>query len=133
MAGAVFRPTDSATICCLISRGIWRAISRCESRFVMTQKCLAGASGSRRDDGLLNHGLFAVKRQQLFGPPLSAQRPKSGTTPAGEDDRIEIGVRFCHGFRMLFSLVRHILVAGSGTALPGKAAFSNSSVHCGRT
>ena len=31
MAGAVFRPTGSATICCLLSRGIWRAISRCES------------------------------------------------------------------------------------------------------
>src|SRR5579871_5602719 len=48
MAGAVFRPTGSATTLSLLSRGSCCRIAGRRSSLVMIQKFLAGASGSRR-------------------------------------------------------------------------------------
>ena len=40
--------------------------------------------------GLLDHGLLAVKRQQLLGPALPAQRPETSAPAAGENHGMEI-------------------------------------------
>jgi hypothetical protein len=45
---------------------------------------------------LLDHGLFAVEREQLLGSPLSAQRPKPRAPAAGQDHGIEMWM-WLHG------------------------------------
>jgi hypothetical protein len=41
-------------------------------------------------DGLLDHGLLAVERQQLLGTTLPAQGPEACTPAAGENHGMEI-------------------------------------------
>jgi hypothetical protein len=41
-------------------------------------------------DRLLDHGLVAIQRQQLLGPPLTAKRPEAGATASGENYGIEV-------------------------------------------
>ena len=90
IAGAVFRPTGSAMICCFSSRGIWRAISRCRVFVRDDPKTARRSERQQARNRLLDHGLLAVEREQLLGPALAAQRPKTRAPPAGENYRIEI-------------------------------------------
>ena len=48
--------------------------------------------GRKARDGLLNHGLLAIKRKQLLGAALAAQRPKARASPTGEDYGIEVWI-----------------------------------------
>ena len=68
--------------------------------FVGDDPAVTGRSQwQKAGDRLLDHGLLAVKRQQLFGPPLAAQRPEAGAAAAGENHGIEIGSGLLHKFR----------------------------------
>ncbi len=49
---------------------------------------------------LLDHGLFAIEREQLLGALSPAERPEAGAAAAGQNHGIEIGV-FSHGFSQI--------------------------------
>jgi hypothetical protein len=51
---------------------------------------LCRSQWSQTRDRLLNHRLIAVKRQQLFGTLLSAQRPKACAPASGKNHGIEV-------------------------------------------
>jgi hypothetical protein len=51
--------------------------------------------------GLLDHGLLAVKREQLLGAFFSAERPEARSPAAGKNDRIEIS------WHQIFSGIRY--------------------------
>ncbi len=92
IAGAVFRPTGSATICRLSSLGSWRAMAERRSSFVITQKSLPRCQWQQPAHGLLDHGLFTVEGQQLLGAPLAAQWPEARSPSAGEYHGIEMRI-----------------------------------------
>ena len=58
----------------------------------MTQKRARGSQRQQPRNGLLDHGLLAVEREQLLGPTLPAQRPEAGAAAAGQNHGIEIGL-----------------------------------------
>ena len=47
-------------------------------------------------DGLLDHRLFAVEREQLLGTTLSTERPKPGAAASSENHGIEIGIEWLY-------------------------------------
>jgi hypothetical protein len=55
-----------------------------------TARC--GQWGQARD-GLLDHGVLAIKREELLGAALSAQRPEARASAAGQDYRTKMRVR----------------------------------------
>ena len=63
------------------------------SSLVMIQKRLGAAMGSKARDGLLDHGVLAVEREQLLGAALAAQRPEARAAAASQDHGIEMWVR----------------------------------------
>ena len=90
MAGAVLRAAGSARIC------FW-AEPRKLARDLAPQMFVGDDPESRRRGqrqqprhGLLDHGLLAVKRQQLLGAALPAQRPEAGASAAGKNHGMEI-------------------------------------------
>ncbi len=91
MAGAVLRPTGSAITCLAGSFLSWRRMAGRRSSLVMIQKRFGGARGEA-GDGLLDHGVLAIERQQLLGAPLAAQRPKARASASGQDYGIEVRV-----------------------------------------
>jgi hypothetical protein len=49
--------------------------------------------GSESRDGLLDHAVLAVEREQLFGSTLTAERPEARAPATGENYGIEVRVR----------------------------------------
>src|SRR5450759_2339555 len=49
--------------------------------------------GCEARDGLLDHRVLAVEREQLLGAALAAQRPEARASAAGENYGIEVRVR----------------------------------------
>ena len=52
---------------------------------------LRGRKGQQARHRLLNHRLPTIKREQLLGALLAAQRPETSATAAGENHGIEVG------------------------------------------
>ena len=56
----------------------------------MIQKLPRGSQRQQARDGLLDHRLFPVEREQLLGTALSTERPKARASAASENHGIEI-------------------------------------------
>ena len=90
MAGAVFRPTGSARIC-------FGAKPRKLAHDFAPQMLVSDdpetcrrSQGQQPANGLLDHGLLSVEREQLLGTTLPAQRPEAGAAAAGENHGMKI-------------------------------------------
>ena len=97
MAGAVFRPTGSASTCAFGSFGSCFVMAGRKSSLVMIQNFFGRSQRQQPRHRLLNHRLLAVERQQLLGALLAAQRPEARAAPSSQNYGIEIRV-LSHGF-----------------------------------
>jgi hypothetical protein len=53
-------------------------------------------------DRLLDHRLLSVEREELFRTAFAAERPKARAASSGEDDGIEILLKFFHSIVIFF-------------------------------
>ena len=96
IAGAVLRPAGSARICFFSSRGNWRNDLLTQIVVSNHPKKFRRSQPNQARHGLLNHGLLAVQRQQLFGPPLTTEGPEARSASASENDWVKVGIFLRH-------------------------------------
>src|SRR5882672_7485205 len=84
----------------LFRNQLWQLPQNGRAEVVVGNDPLAFGRGHRQQagDGLLEHRLFAIEREQLFGSSLAAQRPEACAASPSQDDRIEVRIRL-HGTR----------------------------------